>query len=171
MEKPKNQATLCIPYNRNKILLGMKKRGFGLGKYNGFGGKVISGETIEETTLRELQEESGLYSNLKYLKKFAELDFFFPYKTEWNQIVHVYIISTFFGEPRETEEMTFQWFNRDKIPYSKMWDDDKYWLPLVLDGKRLQATFIFREKDGENVVDYKDIKKVENLEKVLSQEN
>lgn len=30
------------------VLLGMKKRGFGAGKWNGFGGKVQPGETIEE---------------------------------------------------------------------------------------------------------------------------
>ncbi|CAN0505072.1 unnamed protein product, partial [Ectocarpus sp. 12 AP-2014] len=31
-----------------EILLGMKKRGFGEGKWNGFGGKVESGESVEE---------------------------------------------------------------------------------------------------------------------------
>ncbi len=79
MERPTLQATLCIPLQVNEILLGMKKRGFGVGKYNGFGGKVISGETIEETTIRELREESGLSSKVEDLQKVAELDFFFPY--------------------------------------------------------------------------------------------
>ncbi len=72
--------------------------------------------------------------------------------------MHVYLISTFSGEPRETEEMAFQWFKRDQIPYHQMWDDDKYWLPLVLEGKKIQATFIFRKEQEENVVDYKKIK-------------
>ena len=31
---------------RDSILLGMKKRGFGVGKYNGFGGKVEKDESI-----------------------------------------------------------------------------------------------------------------------------
>ena len=56
--------------------------------------------------------------------------------------------------------MSFQWFSRDKIPYDRMWDDDKYWLPAILDGKRVQATFVFRENNGENVVEYKDIQQV-----------
>lgn len=34
------------------VLLGMKKRGFGAGKWNGFGGKVQPGETIEEAARR-----------------------------------------------------------------------------------------------------------------------
>ncbi len=40
--------TLCIPVREQRVLLGMKKRGFGSGKWNGFGGKVESGETLEE---------------------------------------------------------------------------------------------------------------------------
>ena len=76
MERPTLKATLCIPINGDEILLGMKKRGFGIGKYNGFRGKVKLGETIEEATLRELQEESGLCSKVEHLKKAAEIDFF-----------------------------------------------------------------------------------------------
>lgn len=34
------------------ILLGLKKRGFGEGKWNGFGGKVEPGETIHQAAAR-----------------------------------------------------------------------------------------------------------------------
>jgi len=34
------------------ILLGYKKRGFGAGKWNGFGGKVEIGETVEDAAKR-----------------------------------------------------------------------------------------------------------------------
>lgn len=43
-----------------EVLLGMKKRGFGQGKWNGFGGKVEPGETVEAAALRELEEEACL---------------------------------------------------------------------------------------------------------------
>ena len=36
------------------------------------------------------------------------------------------------------------WFKVDDIPYDQMWDDDLYWLPRVLDGERMQATFTYR---------------------------
>ena len=36
----------------------MKKRGFGEGKYNGFGGKIKDKETIEAAAIRELYEET-----------------------------------------------------------------------------------------------------------------
>lgn len=38
--------------NDDNILLGMKKRGFGVGWWNGFGGKVHSDETIFEAAKR-----------------------------------------------------------------------------------------------------------------------
>ena len=44
----------------SKILLTMKKRGFGVGFWNGFGGKVKEGETIEAVAIRETEEESGI---------------------------------------------------------------------------------------------------------------
>jgi len=39
--------TLCILERDGKLLLGRKKRGFGTGRINGFGGKLEVGETIE----------------------------------------------------------------------------------------------------------------------------
>ena len=42
------------------VLLGMKKRGFGVGKWNGFGGKVENGETVFDGAMRELQEECSI---------------------------------------------------------------------------------------------------------------
>ena len=35
-----------------RVLLGMKKRGFGQGRWNGFGGKVEKGETILQGAIR-----------------------------------------------------------------------------------------------------------------------
>ncbi len=55
------QSTLVFVFNpKNHILLAMKKRGFGEGKWNGAGGKVEEGETIVQAASRELQEETGI---------------------------------------------------------------------------------------------------------------
>ncbi len=55
------QSTLVFVFNpENQILLAMKKRGFGEGKWNGAGGKVEEGETIVQAASRELREETGI---------------------------------------------------------------------------------------------------------------
>nr|CAD7569503.1 unnamed protein product [Timema californicum] len=45
--------TLAIIRDGGNVLLGMKKRGFGKGKWNGFGGKVELGETIHQAAVRK----------------------------------------------------------------------------------------------------------------------
>lgn len=130
----------------------MKKRGFGKDKFNGFGGKVNPNETIEEAVLRELYEEINVKAELEDIEKVGEITFIFPYVTQskWNQIVHVFLIKNWDGEPIESEEMKPEWFNVEGIPFERMWQDDKHWLPLVLQNKLIKAKFVFNE-DNESV--------------------
>lgn len=146
------QVTLCIPIKQGKILLGNKKRGFGEGKLNGFGGKINSGESVEEAAIREVYEEIGIEVKSKDLEKVGELTFTFPARPdeEWNQVVHVFFIKEWKNEPKESEEMSCEWFDLNNIPFDKMWDDDKHWLPLVLNGKKLKGNFTF-DKDNETI--------------------
>ena len=55
--------TLMILKRDGKLLLGVKKRGFGMGKINCAGGKVESGETVREAAIRETFEEVGIRVN------------------------------------------------------------------------------------------------------------
>lgn len=127
------------------ICLAMKKRGFGKGRYNGVGGKVEVGETIQEATLREAKEEIGI--TVSAIKKYAELTFTFPHNPLFDQNVHVYMGEGWEGEPKESEEMNPKWFKVEEIPYQSMWPDDIHWLPLVLDGKNVRAQFSLGEHD------------------------
>lgn len=133
-------CTLLFLLSDNKILLAMKKRGFGAGHWNGVGGKVEPGESLEEAAMRECQEEISVTP--KNLEKVAVHDFIFPDDIE-DIKVHTFITKSWEGEPCETEEMAPQWFKISEIPYTKMWDDDIVWLPLVLQGKKLKTTFRF----------------------------
>ncbi len=75
-----------------EILLAMKKRGFGKGRWNGVGGKPDpekGDKSIIDCAIREAQEEIGV----------------------------------------------------------KMWDDDKHWLPQVLENKKIRAKFTFGQDD------------------------
>ena len=49
---PNKLLTLLFVIESDRVLLGMKKRGFGAGRWNGFGGKVDRDETIEEAAKR-----------------------------------------------------------------------------------------------------------------------
>ncbi|MEI6532840.1 MAG: 8-oxo-dGTP diphosphatase [Candidatus Roizmanbacteria bacterium] len=145
LKKPMLPRTLIFYVRGNEVLLGHKKRGFGKGKINGIGGKVEKDETIEQGAIREFKEETGVI--LSTVKSVGVIEFYFPHITDesWNQCVHVFLSSEGVGEPTETEEMLPQWYKINDIPFDLMWDDDKYWLPQVLKGKKLNAEFMFNE--------------------------
>ncbi|HSH55992.1 MAG TPA: 8-oxo-dGTP diphosphatase [Candidatus Limnocylindrales bacterium] len=133
-------CTLLLIVRGDKILLAMKKRGFGAGRWNGIGGKVEQDETIEQALVRESIEEIGV-KPLQYTKV-AVHDFAFPEGTTDMQ-VHTFVTTNWEGEPVETEEMAPRWFKHTDIPYDDMWQDDVVWLPLVLRGRKLHTRFMF----------------------------
>uniref|UniRef100_A0A8C3URK8 Oxidized purine nucleoside triphosphate hydrolase n=1 Tax=Catharus ustulatus TaxID=91951 RepID=A0A8C3URK8_CATUS len=92
--------TLVLVVQPSRVLLGMKKRGFGAGLWNGFGGKVQPGESIEEAARRELLEESGL--TVDTLQKMGQITFEFVGNSELMD-VHIFRADHFHGEPRESE--------------------------------------------------------------------
>lgn len=135
-----------------QILLGMKKKGYGEGKWNGFGGKVKYGESIEEATKREVMEEVGL--EVDKLEKAGIIIFEFKESPEILE-VHIFRADEFNGEPVETEEMMPKWFHIDDIPLEEMWSDDKYWIPLLLEGKKFRGKFLFDNEDSNEIRDSK----------------
>lgn len=139
------QATLGFLIKDNQILLAMKKRGFGAGKWNGVGGKPNDGELIEETSKREIMEEIGVV--VKNQELVAKIKFYFKNNQDWDQEVVVYKINEWENEPQESEEMAPMWYAIDKIPYDKMWVDDRFWLPKVLSGEKIEARFVFGENE------------------------
>lgn len=135
-------CTLIFLKKENQLLLAMKKRGFGSHMYNGVGGKIEAGETIEQALLRETREEIGVIP--MHYWKVAEHDFVQDEGDDpWRMYVHVYLCDEWEGEPVETEEMAPEWFNIEDIPYEKMWQDDTYWLPQVLAGNKVYGEFTF----------------------------
>jgi 8-oxo-dGTP diphosphatase/2-hydroxy-dATP diphosphatase len=154
-DRPKKHLTLLfyIDITKERVLLGYKKRGFGQGKYNGFGGKLEPGESVLDGALREMEEESGLSVEVKRASYVGHIYFEFEEKEE---LMSVHILRAITNENDaldaiETEEMRPQWFNysqeADPLPWNEMWIDDKYWLPYVLQGKVFQAHFLFRGHD------------------------
>ena len=141
----KKVLTLCIVHKPPKILLGLKKRGFGEGKWNGFGGKVEPGEKIIDAAKREVYEEAGI--TVRDIKKNGVIEFEFLGDPEILQ-VHIFKASEFEGNVRESEEMKPKWFDVSKIPFHKMWPDDSHWMPLLLAGKNFKGKFWFSPYGG-----------------------
>jgi 8-oxo-dGTP diphosphatase/2-hydroxy-dATP diphosphatase len=134
-------CTLLLLRTAGRVLLGMKKRGFGAGKLNGFGGKVEPGETLLGAALREMEEESGLaVDDAAYAGHLT-----FTFEGRGGELhVHVFSATRARGEPRESDEMAPLWVDEGAIPYERMWLDDASWLPLLLRGERFRGRFHFR---------------------------
>ena len=138
-------ATLLFVVKDGRILLIEKKRGHGAGKVNGPGGKIDPGETPLACALRETEEE--LHIRALTVRKVAELWF---WMSDYPSIhCHVFLADDFEGTPTETDEAVPLWVPLDQIPYERMWEDDRHWLPLVLGGRTLLGKFAF---EGETMV-------------------
>mmetsp|Transcript_6564 Transcript_6564/g.7944 ORF Transcript_6564/g.7944 Transcript_6564/m.7944 type:complete len:174 (-) Transcript_6564:762-1283(-) len=131
-----------------RVLLGMKKRGFGKGKYNGFGGKVEPGETVLQAAQREFSEEACIEMNdpLEIGTIYYKYEPSEQGEDPMELKVHVFVASAFTGEIKETEEMIPHWLSSDNIPFDKMWSDDIHWYSHLLKREKFSAYFHF-EKD------------------------
>jgi len=128
---------------RREVLLGHKKTGLGTGKVVGLGGHVEPGESAAEAAVREAKEESGLVVPLAALTEAASLTFLFPFRPAWDMDVTIFTATRWSGEPAESDEVRPEWFGVDALPYARMWQDAPHWLPRVLAGERLRATFSY----------------------------
>lgn len=140
------KTTLVLLRREEHVLLAAKKRGFGVGRFNGVGGKCEPGEAVLACAARECREEIGVDPselNAAGVLEFRYLDahhhssvcsvFTGRYRPEW-------------GEPTESEEMAPQWFHEGAVPFARMWEDDQVWLPRVLRGEvDLHYRFWFRD--------------------------
>jgi 8-oxo-dGTP diphosphatase len=137
------QSTLCFPVRGDFIFLSRKKKGFGAGWLNGYGGKVQEGEQVEEAARRELREESGILASPADLEKVAVIDFFDGDRHIFE--CHAFFISQWSGEFQESEEMAYpESYNRLQLPLDQMWKADKEWLPLICAGKKIRGTAIYK---------------------------
>lgn len=160
MSEPKETRkvlTLCLLHDESRVLLGMKKRRFGAGRWNGFGGKVEAGESIEDGARREFREEAGI--EVPVLEKVGLMDFVFGGNPEILE-VHIFRAEKHKGEPTESEEMLPKWFPLNEMPFSEMWPDDPHWMPLFFARKKFQGRIVFGE--GDTILEM-DIREVDQL--------
>jgi 8-oxo-dGTP diphosphatase len=144
---PRDPATLVFVVEQDQILLIRKKRGLGLGKVNGPGGKLDPGEDAVTCARRECEEELGI--------RVGELDCMGEHKFQFvdGYSIHCWVFRTFSyeGEAIETDEAVPLWTALDEIPYDEMWEDDRLWLPLLIQGQRFSARWVF---DDDRMLDH-----------------
>lgn len=126
-----------------QVLLGRKKRGLGVGNLVGLGGKLEAGEDARTAAVREVAEESGVAVVAGDLVERDALTYRFVATPSWDQDATVFVASRWVGEPSETEEISPAWYDVADIPFGEMWDDARHWLPQVLAGRPIRASFTF----------------------------
>lgn len=137
-------TTLLLIECGENLLLGEKKRGFGLGKINGVGGKLEPNETPLDAVVRECREEIGVtpISPVEY----GIIEFDEVVKNE-RCIVEMHIFKcNGYSEnetPKESDEIKPLFVNKNQIPYDKMFEDDRYWLPELLKGRKFKGFFVY----------------------------
>lgn len=145
------EASLCHILRDRRLLLKLANRGISSGKWNGPGGKLEPGETPRQNVIREVREETSLRIVDPVIN--GKIEFYMNAGDTLDFLVHVFRATKFSGRPRSGDEGRVRWFDLEKIPYAGMWDDDRYWLPLLLNGVKFNARFFYDERN-ERVVDY-----------------
>lgn len=103
------------------------------GKWNGIGGKVEFGESVDEGMRREIMEETGLNVIEMSLRGTIVWQDFGPKKEHW--LAFVFIVDKFSGRPFDaSDEGRLSWIDIGSIPSLPMWKGDALFLPLVFDG-------------------------------------
>ena len=145
--RPAERAVLCFVRTNQHVLLIEKKRGLGAGKVNGPGGKLDPGESPAEAAVRETAEEVHVRVNAVRnhgLLRFAFVDGF-------HLLVDIFVSTDFEGECAETPEAVPFWCHVDEVPYHRMGQDDRIWLPSVLHAEnRVDGWFLF---DGDAMLE------------------
>jgi 8-oxo-dGTP diphosphatase len=140
--EPKERATLLFVIQGDKTLLIHKKRGLGAGNINAPGGRIEPGETPQQGAVREVEEELCITPHNVSLC--GELSFQFT--DEFSIHCTVYKADRYSGTPTETDEAKPHWCELDKIPYDSMWEDDRYWIPHMLNNTLFKGYFLFEKE-------------------------
>ena len=137
------RVVLCLPVERGprgeRVLLGLKQRGFGAGRVVAPGGKIEPGESPADAAVRELAEETSLVADATSLLPAARVYFRFPANRAADMDCTIFLTSDFAGPARPSAELSPEWHPVADLPLARMWDDSALWLGRILAGERFDA--------------------------------
>lgn len=139
---PDERTVLCFIFRDERVLLIHKKTGLGAGMINAPGGRLEPGESPAAAARRETREETGLIPGR--LREMGSLFFYFA--SGYFQDCRVYAADGCSGREISTAEADPVWVETDRIPYERMWEGDRLWLPFLLRGERFRGRLIFADE-------------------------
>jgi 8-oxo-dGTP diphosphatase len=126
------EVALVLVRRDDRVLLGRRLRGHGLGRWAPLGGHVQPGEELVAAAARELWEESGLKALPESMQRVGYLVQHVR-SLGLRLRMHVFVCWESEGEPQRTQETEPAWFPLNALPpWTHMWPDDQYWLPHAL---------------------------------------
>ena len=131
------RAVTCFLVQDGLLLLQERPQGklWG-GMLNGPGGKVEASESSEEALVREIQEETALH--LCKFEARGNVELLLPSPKPMLLTVDIFVSQDFAGEPTAGEGH-LSWHPKNQLPFRRMWPDQRYWLPAILDGYSVTA--------------------------------
>ncbi len=143
---PTERATLLFVIKEGMTLLIHKKTGMGAGKINGPGGRIEAGESARVGAVREVREE--LCVEPVGVRAAGEL--FFQFTDGYMLHCIVFTADGCTGTPSETVEAAPLWTPLSRIPFDRLWEDDRLWIPLMIQGRPFRGFFVF---EGDAMLD------------------
>ena len=145
--QPKERATLLFVLRDGQALLIHKKKGLGAGKINGPGGRLEPGETPLQAAIREVEEE--LCVTPTGVREAGEL--MFQFVDGFSIHGYVFTATGCIGQPQETCEAIPLWTPIGEMPFDRMWEDDRIWIPHMLADRKFKGRFLF---DGDRMLGF-----------------
>ncbi len=133
-----------------RVLLGLKKTGFGTGRIVALGGKLEPGESAAQAAAREVFEEAGLRVEGGDLTFLGTVTWDFPARPDFNMIGSIFRAERYTGALDASDEVDPEWFPEDALPWDGMWEDAALWVPLVVEGEPFTASITLKD-DNEGV--------------------
>ncbi len=134
----KSIGTVCFIVVNNQVLLAEIEMPDGTHVWNGLGGVVDDGETLEQAVSREMAEETKLIIRPQHVKEVKVIHL-------GNLELHAMVTNKWAGKlvPNEPSILQLQWFDIKDVPYHQMHPGNEKWVPEVLRaGQALSSNFV-----------------------------